>query len=293
MNMYMNTECLLCHLERNVELARKLGTEEQATAFAKELMKLYLSAPEGVTSPWFAEGTEALLRRFYGVAEDRYAQEKLDSNRFVTERMEQLRQLAAAQPDPVLAGLKFAILGNYLDYSALRGKISFEKLEDMIASALEMELEEACCEKLRSDLAGARELLYVTDNAGEIGFDRICAERIQAVYPDLNITFCVRGGPAMNDATRDDAAAVGVPFPVIDNGTCIPGTDLSRVNAQTLHAFEAADVILAKGMGNVETLLGCGYNVYYAFLVKCQRFVSRFGRPLMTPMLVRELDGDL
>ncbi len=292
MNMYMNTECLLCHLERNVELARKLGPEEQATAFAKELMKLYLSAPEGVTSPWFSEGTEALLRRFYGVPEDRYAQEKLDSNSFVMERFAQLQQLAAAQPDPVLAGLKFAILGNYLDFSALRGKVSFDKLEDMIASALEMELDEACCEKLCADLAEAEELLYITDNAGEIGFDRICAERIQAIYPRLHITFCVRGGPAMNDATRKDAAAVEVPFPVIDNGTCIPGTDLNRVNAQTLRAFEKADVILAKGMGNVETLLGCGYNVYYAFLVKCQRFVTRFRQPLMTPMLVRELDSN-
>ena len=49
-----------------------------------------------------------------------------------------------------------------------------------------------------------------------------------------------------------------------------------------------ADVILAKGMANVETMLGCGYNIYYAFLVKCQRFVNLFGNPLMTPMLVGE-----
>ena len=41
---------------------------------------------------------------------------------------------------------------------------------------------------------------------------------------------------------------------------------------------------------NVETLLdsGHGCNIYYAFLVKCQRFVSRFGKPMFTPMLVAE-----
>ena len=54
--------------------------------------------------------------------------------------------------------------------------------------------------------------------------------------------------------------------------------------------MEEADVIFAKGMGNAETLLGCGKNVYYAFLVKCARFVHIMRRPLMTPMLVRELD---
>lgn len=290
MKMYMNTECLLCHLERNVELARKLGSEEKATAFAKELMKLYVDAPDWHTSPHFAAGTEILLQQFYGVAEDRYQKEKADSNRFVLERMDALRCRAQAQEDPVLAGLQFAILGNYIDFSALRGNVSFEMLEEMIASALEMKLDEDCYQKLRRDLAGAEKMLYITDNAGEIGFDRICAEMIAAAYPDLQITFCVRGGPAMNDATRADAAAVGIPFPVIDNGTCIPGTALDSVNADTLRTFREADVILSKGMGNVETLLGCGYNVYYAFLVKCQRFVSRFDRELMTPMLVRELD---
>ena len=49
-------------------------------------------------------------------------------------------------------------------------------------------------------------------------------------------------------------------------------------------------MIFAKGMGNAETLLGCGKNIYYAFLVKCARFVHIMRRPLMTPMLVRELD---
>lgn len=292
MKMYMNTECLLCHLERNIQLARKLGSEEQATAFAKELMKQYISAPNGLTSPHFAEGTEQLLRQFYGVAEDRYLVEKQESNRFILERMDDLRRRAQAEADPVLAGLKFSILGNYIDFSALRGNVSFQMLEEMIASALEMELDEACYDKLCKDLAKAKKLLYLTDNAGEIGFDRIFAEMISAKFPQLQITFCVRGGPAMNDATREDAAAVGIPFPVIDNGTCVPGTALDRVNAETLQAVQAADVIISKGMGNVETLLGCGYNVYYAFLVKCQRFISRFERPLMTPMLVRELDQE-
>lgn len=290
MKMTMNTECLLCHLERNVELARTLGDEQKATAFAKELMKMYISAPEHLTSPHFASGTETLLRSFYGVAADRYQQEKQDSNRFILERMDALRSRAQTHADPVLAGLKFAILGNYIDFSALRGNVSFEMLEEMIASALEMELDEGCYQKLCADLAAGKKLLYITDNAGEIGFDRIFAEMIAAAYPHLDITFCARGGPAMNDATREDAEAVGVPFDVIDNGTDIPGTALECVNSQTRLAFEAADVILSKGMGNVETLLGCGYNVYYAFLVKCQRFVSRFQRPLMTPMLVRERD---
>ena len=51
---------------------------------------------------------------------------------------------------------------------------------------------------------------------------------------------------------------------------------------------DTADVIIAKGQANAETLLDSGYNIYYAFLVKCIRFIERFGKPKLTPMLVKE-----
>ena len=117
---------------------------------------------------------------------------------------------------------------------------------------------------------------------------RIFAEEIAKKYPQLEITFCVRGEIIINDATRADAEAVGIPFPVIDNGNRVPGTQLDMLGQEALDALNAADVILAKGMANCETMFGCGYNVYYAFLVKCQRFVDRFQKPMLTPMLVRE-----
>ena len=190
--------------------------------------------------------------------------------------------------DPLLAGLQFAILGNYLDFSALQGQISFEKFTEMLDTAQDMELDEAVLSQFRADLEAGKKLLYLTDNAGEIGFDRIFAETICRLYPGLDICFCVRGGPALNDATREDAQAVGIPFRVIDNGNLIPGTWLPQLGQEARQAMEEADVIFAKGMANVETLLGCGKNIYYAFLVKCQRFVNLFHRELMTPMLVRE-----
>ena len=104
----------------------------------------------------------------------------------------------------------------------------------------------------------------------------------------MNITFCVRGGPAQNDATREDAAAVGIPFPVIDNGNNIPGTELSALSPEAKAALDSADLIIAKGQGNAETLLGCGYNIFYAFLIKCPRFIDRFHKPKLTPMLISE-----
>jgi uncharacterized protein with ATP-grasp and redox domains len=151
-----------------------------------------------------------------------------------------------------------------------------------------MQLDPDCYAQLKKDLSKAKRLLYITDNAGEIGFDRVLAETIRRLYPDIQITFCVRGQITQNDATREDAAAVGIDFPIVDNGNAVAGTELSLLSAEAKQALESADVIYAKGMGNTETMYGCGYNVYYAFLIKCQRFVSFFGKELMTPMLVKE-----
>ena len=288
MSVGINTQCLECHFRRNLETARSLGDEKTAMAFARELMKLYISAPEDVGSPWLGPHTAALLQRFYGLDPDRYREEKRLSNQFVLDRLPEIRAMVEGAADPVFAAVKFAILGNYLDFSALQGKVSFEKLEEMLREALTMELDTECYRALCTDLSTGKRLLYLTDNAGEIAFDRLLAEELHRKYPHLEITFCVRGGPAANDATREDAAVVGIPFPVIDNGNSVGGTELSLLSREAAEALKAADVIIAKGMGNTETLYGCGHNVYYAFLVKCQRFVTQFGKPMFTPLLVKE-----
>ena len=290
MSIAIDSYCLECMLRRHLELVRKLGDEAKAMEFARQWMQLILSFPADTPSPAFGPDTTELLHRMYGLDRDRFRQEKLDSNAFVLRQMDTIRSRIRQAEDPVYAGLQFAILGNYLDFGALQGKVSFDALADMLEKAREITVDPECYDRLCRELSQSKSLLYLTDNAGEIGFDRLFAEELQRRWPGLDITFCVRGGIAANDATREDAAAVGLPFRVIDNGSNVAGTLVPRLGTEARQALEASDVILAKGMANTETLLGCGYNIYYAFLVKCPRFQKLFDKPLMTPMLVRERD---
>ena len=288
MSIAMNPDCIMCHFKRNVDTVRDLGTPEQLDAFAKGLLKLYLQVPDGVSAIWTGPGTDELYRTIYGIDGDRFAEEKKFSNGFVKARLDQIRAKVEATQDPVYAGLQFAVLGNYIDFSALHGEVSFERLEQLLAQAQTMELDRETYGKFCRDLEVGKNLLYLTDNAGEIGFDRICAEQIAKHYPHVQITFCVRGGPVINDATREDAAEMEIPFPVIDNGNDLAGTMLEVLGEEAKRAMKSADVIIAKGQANAETLLDSGYNIYYVFLVKCVRFMERFNKPKMTPMLVRE-----
>ena len=130
--------------------------------------------------------------------------------------------------------------------------------------------------------------MLIADNAGEICFDRLLAEELVKTCPQLEITFLVRGKPVSNDATREDAQVAGIPFPVVDSGVAIGGTVIPRLSREAKEALDRADVILAKGMGNTESMYGCGYNVYYAFLVKCARFMQFFDAPKMKPMFIRD-----
>lgn len=288
MSIPMNYICYQCHLRRTVELAVPHADEQALGELSRELMQLYLNFPQELSSPNLGPAAAVLLEKYAGLKPDRLRPEMDASNRFMLDRLDEIRARIDAAEDPVYAALQFAVLGNYLDFAALQGQVSFDKLDQMLDKALEMDLDRQQYARFRQDLDRAAKVLYLTDNAGEIVFDRVFAEVLKKAWPQLEITFCVRGKPVHNDATREDAVTAGIPFPVIDSGSNIGGTELSCLGPEATAAMQGADVIIAKGMGNTETLAGCGLNVYYAFLVKCPRFVTYFGKPMMTPMFVAE-----
>lgn len=287
MGIPMNTLCVKCLLNKHIDNAQSLGTQEQANAFVGEILQLF-SDQKQWNSSMMGRHINALYVRHYGLPQDRFVEEKRRSNEYVKARLPRIRQRVEKSEDPIYTALQYAIMGNYIDFSALGKNVSFDALEQMLEQPEKFAVDKAVYRQFREELSWAENMLYITDNAGEIGFDRVLAEELQKYYVNLKITFCVRGKPALNDAMREDAAFMELPFPVIDNGNDVGGTELSLCNQQTLDALAGADVVLAKGMGNTETLYGCGHNIFYAFLVKCPRFMEFFRKPFMTTMFIRE-----
>lgn len=284
----MNSICYECQLRKKLALARSLGTDQQATQFAKRMLQALADVSLDMDSIQFGTWTEELLREYYNVGPDRLKEEKDFSNRFAMERLDGVREKVEAAEDPLYAALQYAVMGNYIDFSALQGEVNYENLDQMLSNATSLNLDKVAYARFCSELEDGKKFLYLTDNAGEIAFDRVMAEQIHKRFPHVEITFCVRGKPAYNDALREDAEFVGIPFPVIDNGTNVGGTPIDLVGQDCKAALRSADVILAKGMGNVESMYGCGYNVYYAFLIKCDRFIQVFQKEKLTPMFLPE-----
>ena len=146
------------------------------------------------------------------------------------------------------------------------------------------------------ELKKAKKLLIIGDNAGEIAFDTLFVKQVKKQFPNLSVTYCVRGGNCLNDATREDAAYVGMDklVPIIDNGTRISGTELDYIGQELRDALKEADVILAKGQANFETMATSRYNVYFNFLCKCERLCKMLHVPQFTGMFLgRKRVGEL
>jgi len=289
MGIPMNTLCVKCLINKHIDNAQSFGTQAQANAFVREILRLF-SDQEQWNSSMMGKHINELYVRHYGLPYDRFQEEKRRSNEYVKERLPRIRQKVQNSEDPIYTALQYAIMGNYIDFSALGKNVSFDTLEQMLEEPEKFAVDKTVYRQFREELSRAETMLYITDNAGEIGFDMVLAEELQKCYVNLKITFCVRGKPTLNDAMREDAAFMELPFPVIDNGNDVGGTELSLCNNETRDAVSGAHVVLAKGMGNTETLYGCGYHIFYAFLVKCQRVVEFFNKPMMTPMLIRDPD---
>ena len=101
----------------------------------------------------------------------------------------------------------------------------------------------------------ARSILFLADNAGEIVFDTLLVEQLKNM--GLNVTYVVKGGPVLNDATLEDVAPSGMDKladVVLTTGTDAVGLLKKEVSPEFLQAYEKAELVFAKGMGYAETL---------------------------------------
>ena len=289
--MRFDAQCIDCLVSRQRRLAQEQGQPEKTYRYMREVLQAILDAPEDVAAPYLIPKFDEAFEKYWPGA-DPYAQLKKDSNDFMLERLPKLRQMVELSADPVRTALQLAQVANYIDYGALSERVNTDKLEQMLLHAPDNPLDEGTYARFMAELADGQRLLYIGDNAGEIVADRLFIEQLQKRYPHLSITYAVRGGAALNDVTREDAAAVGLDalVPIVDNGTRIPGTELAYVGEEMRRCLDGADVILAKGQANFETLVTTGLNVYFIFLCKCARFTALFDVPMLTGMFCRERD---
>jgi len=197
---------------------------------------------------------------------DPYRYQKQKSNQTVMRMYDILKKKVQLSTDPFGQAVRLAIAGNVIDfgiYSTLSGK----DIESAIHQSLATEMADEKIQGFRAAIEEATDILYLADNAGEIVLDRLFIETMK--HP--RVTLVVRGGAILNDATWSDAEGVGLTrlVTVMDNGSNAPGTVLGHCSPQFNNAFQQADLVIAKGQGNYESLHDCDKDIVFLLKAKC------------------------
>jgi len=270
-------DCIPCFVRQALEAARMVtddaGIHEKAM---REALRMSGEFSFEDPPPVMGGRIHKLVKQLSG-SDDPYASVKGRSNHKAMDIAPKLEALVAESDDPFETALRLAIAGNIIDYGVV-GHTVDDNLMAAMEEALSVALDRERVEALRRDVAGARRILYILDNAGEIVFDAIF---IKTIGPE-KVTAAVRSAPIINDVTMKDAVDTGLTYlvPVIDSGSELPGTVLAQTTPDFRARYDAADVIIAKGQGNYETLNEESGNIYLLLRVKCAVAARDLDQPI-------------
>jgi uncharacterized protein with ATP-grasp and redox domains len=246
--------------------------------------------PLGLKPPEIAQQGYRLIGEITG-NNDPFHQSKAEANRAVLAIYPHLQQMVQQSADRLFTACKLAIAGNSID---LGPKFEYGSIESIIDATVACPIPLAVnnYDQLWSSLKNSRSLLYLGDNTGEIVFDRLLIEEIHRVE-ELEIYFVVREKPVINDVTVDDALAVGMErvARVVSNGSDAPATILSQCSAELQWLYRSADIIIAKGQGNYESLEGEPGNIFFMLRAKCPLVAETLGVGVGDCVLKRQVHG--
>lgn len=284
----LNPECISCLMKSRLEQYPEGTEREQQIEYMQRVMKVVSEAPKSMSAPVVVREIYRIQKEMFGMATD-YTDVKNYFNKWMLTKETMLEERVQTAQEPLKLALQYAMTGNYIDFGAMN-KVDEEQLDRFLNEAPSIPVNQKEYESLRAEILSAKNLVYITDNCGEIVMDKILMREIRRLNQDITITALVRGFPVLNDATLEDATQVNLSdvAEVIDNGSDIAGTDLTQISKQAKEIIDAADLIIAKGQGNFETLQQCGENIYYIFMCKCDLFATRFQVPRYSGMLIND-----
>lgn len=270
--MKTQIECFPCFLRQTVIALRQLyGVENAQHGIFRDVLAIMQQADVSKPPAYTTTFIHRAIRT--GLQQDPFERIKAEFNEIALGLYPALKQRVAESADPLWTATRLAIAGNIIDF----GIFTSVDIEGSVSRALEPRISRDDYASFREDLGKTRRILYLLDNAGEIVFDRLLIEELCAAGKD--VTAVVKGGPVLNDVTREDAEQAGLDrvCRVIDNGSDAIGTILEWTSPGFQKEMQAAELIVSKGQGNFETLEPSGKRTYYLFQSKCDVVSAELG----------------
>jgi len=269
--MKARLECIPCLLKQSLN-ATRVVTDDQAVQekVLRSVMRTLLDTPVDYVPPEIARAIYSIVDDIT-MCDDPYKSLKMEYNRIAMGMYPDLKDIVDKSDNHLFTAVKLAIAGNIIDFGA---DIQFdvgETIRDVLTKKFAINDYPLFVESLED----SKSILYLADNAGEVGFDRILIEEI-INYAD--VVYAVKNKPIINDATIDDAIFCGIDsIAEIVTTSDTPGTILKRCDPEFVSIFRSADMIISKGQGNYETLSEEAGNIFFLLLAKCPVIATDLG----------------
>lgn len=265
-------DCYPCFLRQALEAARHSGVDEerQRVVLNRALDALRELSPSS-TPPEIGDLIHRIVRE-ESRNPDPYREQKDAATERALALYPRLKALVAEAGDPLERAVRLAVAGNIIDLAPARDYDLWETVERVLRQPFA--IEDAVF--FREALGRAEMVLYLADNAGETVFDRVLVETLESP-----VTYAVKGGPILNDATLHDALAAGLDgvAKVVSTGSDAPGTILNRCSDEFRRLYQEAQMVIAKGQANYETLSSEGERVFLLLQTKCPVIARDVGVP--------------
>lgn len=272
--MKASLECLECFVRQALRSAREATTDPAVHRRVVNETGACIPSMNLDRSPAALSQIVYELSSKYSGNADPYLESKRLQNDMALALEEEMRAIVRASDDPLSAALHLSAAGNIIDLGIMQAQeINLRvTIEEVMRERFAVDHTEA----FRESLKKSHDLLFLLDNAGEIVFDKIL---IETLLPYTPVTAVVKGGPIINDACREDAERVGLTqiCEVIDNGGAFIGSPLDLVPEHFLERMRRADMIVAKGQGNYETVDDFPGDVFLILRGKCEVVARHMG----------------
>ena len=281
--MKIEPECAICIIHRGYQQIG-VATKDKKLQFKalKELFKFLSENFDAEATPaWIGTQRDRIIKNVTGNP-DPYAERKSLSNKKALEFLpiaESIVNNSLNQKERFRKACLCAIVGNIMEFDIPGHEFDYPKLKELITNA-ERELVIDEIEKIYDLARKAKEVMYLTDNAGEIVFDMLLVKELKNL--GCRVIVAVKGGPVLNDATLADARLVGmdkIADSVVTTGTDAVGLQPNECSSEFLEIYNKADFVIAKGMGYAETLTELELSVPHGLLfrTKCNPVARYFG----------------
>jgi uncharacterized protein with ATP-grasp and redox domains len=272
--MKIGLECIPCFVRQAFEAVRFVTDDQRNRERILRQVVFRIANESFEKTPPSVGGDIHRIVRLMSDNSDPYLEIKKDSNELAMRLMASLKARIKSSQDPFETAVRLAIAGNIID-SGQGDHVGEEKLKETISECLDQPISQDAINELREEIGKTSNILYLADNAGEVFFDRLLIEELDGCH----ITFVVRGAPIINDALRDDARMAGIDTlaEVVDNGSDAPGTIVEECSEEFRRHFAEADLVIAKGQGNYETLSDERKIMFFLLKAKCPVIANDIG----------------